>query len=122
MKGSVLSVVSLLPLALATAVPRSEKIDYKGYKGLRVTVADNDEDVLAQISKLATTVMNPGAGEELDLAVAPENIDAITELAADTTVLVEDLGAAFAEEDTATIYAGKTAIGLVLENTLLLTK
>ncbi|KAM5348961.1 hypothetical protein ACJ41O_008784 [Fusarium nematophilum] len=103
MKASLLS-ITLLPLALAAAVPRSKKIDYTGFKSLRVTLPDT-KDAASEINKLAVTVLNHGDAEELDIIVSPENVDAVTEIAADTTVLVEDVGAVFAEEDVSTVYA-----------------
>lgn len=52
--------------------------------------------------------MNPGAKEQLDVVVSPDNVDAITQLAVNTTILLEDVGAAFADEDMATVYAGES--------------
>ncbi|KAM0323846.1 hypothetical protein ACHAQA_008424 [Verticillium albo-atrum] len=105
MKATVLSALALLPLALTSAVPKSKKIDYSGFKGIRITLPEDVEDARHQINKLAASVLNPGAQDNLDIVVSPENLDAITELAANTTILVEDIGAAFAEEDVATLYA-----------------
>ncbi|KAF6827546.1 zinc carboxypeptidase a [Colletotrichum plurivorum] len=105
MKASVISAATLLPLALATVVPKSDKVDYSGFKGLRITLPEGAEDLADQINELAATILNPGSKEELDVVVSPDNVDAISQLAVNTTVLVEDVGAGFAEEDTATVYA-----------------
>jgi hypothetical protein len=100
-------ILALVPLALASAVPSSKKVDYNGFKSLRVTLPKGSEDDLAAINKLAATILNPGAGEELDIVVSPENVDKVTKLATDATVLVEDVGAVLAKEETSTVYAGK---------------
>lgn len=98
-------ILALLPLALATAVPSSKKFDYNGFKSLRITLPEGAEDAVAEINKLAATILNPGATEKIDLVVSPENISKVKKLASDTTVLVEDVGAALAEEETSTVYA-----------------
>ncbi|GKT93158.1 zinc carboxypeptidase [Colletotrichum tofieldiae] len=96
MKTSLISVVAVVPLVLGATVPKSTKVDYNGFKGLRIT--------LPRINELAATILNPGSKESLDVVVSPENTDAISQLA-NTTVLIEDIGAAFAEEDVSTVYA-----------------
>ncbi|KAG4255888.1 carboxypeptidase A4 [Fusarium proliferatum] len=103
MRSSLL--LALLPLAVATAVPSSKKVDYNGFKSLRVTLPKGAKNAVAEINKLSATILNPGAKEELDIVVSPDNIDAVTKIASDTTVLVEDVGAALAEEETSEIYA-----------------
>lgn len=108
MKASVLSALALLPLAFGAALPKPKKVDYTGFKGIRVNVPEDDQEARHQISKLAASVLNPGSHEALDIVVSPENVDAVLRLAANTTILVEDIGAAFAEEDTASLYAGRT--------------
>ncbi|KAF4470236.1 carboxypeptidase A4 [Fusarium albosuccineum] len=105
MKASVLSLTLLAALASATAVPSSKKVDYTGFKSIRVTLPKDAEDALAEINKLAATILNPGAQDEIDVVVAPDNVDAVTKLASDSTVLVEDVGAVLAEEDVSTVYA-----------------
>lgn len=99
--------LALVPLALASAVPSSKKVDYNGFKSLRVTLPKGAEDAAAAINKLAATILNPGAGDELDIVVSPENVDKVTKLASDSKVLVEDVGAILAKEETSTVYAGK---------------
>ncbi|KAL0933417.1 zinc carboxypeptidase a [Colletotrichum truncatum] len=105
MKASILSTAGLLPLVLATVVPKSNKVDYNGFKGLRVILPENSEGLADQINELAATILNPGSKETLDVVVSPDNVDAISQLAVNTTVLVDDVGAAFGEEDTSTVYA-----------------
>ncbi|TDZ61202.1 Metallocarboxypeptidase A [Colletotrichum trifolii] len=112
MKASLFSAASLLPLALATVVPKSERVDYTGFKGLRIVLPEGAEaeGLADQINELAATVLNPGSKEKLDVVVSPEKVDAISQLAVNTTVLVEDVGAAFAEEDTSTVYAAVSQV------------
>ncbi|SPJ73312.1 related to carboxypeptidase A [Fusarium torulosum] len=98
-------ILALLPLALATAVPSSKKVDYNGFKSLRITLPKGAEDAVGDINKLAATILNPGATEEIDIVVSPENLSKVKKLASDTTVLVEDVGAALAEEETSKVYA-----------------
>ncbi|CRK35371.1 hypothetical protein BN1723_004128 [Verticillium longisporum] len=105
MKASVLSALALLPLAFGAALPKPKKVDYTGFKGIRVNLPEDDQEARHQISKLAASVLNPGSHEALDIVVSPENVDAVSRLATNTTILVEDIGAAFAEEDTASLYA-----------------
>ncbi|KAF4445460.1 carboxypeptidase A4 [Fusarium austroafricanum] len=103
MRSSLL--LALLPLVAATAVPSSKKVDYNGFKGLRVTLPKDAKNAAGEINKLAATILNPGAKEELDIVVSPDKVDAVKKIASDTTVLVDDVGAAFAEEKTSEVYA-----------------
>ncbi|EFQ31075.1 zinc carboxypeptidase [Colletotrichum graminicola] len=104
MRASIVSAIALVPLALGATVPRSTKVDYNGFKGLRITLPEGNADVADKIDELAATVLNPGSKDKLDVVVSPENLDAISQLA-NTTILVEDIGAAFAEEEVSTVYA-----------------
>jgi len=107
MKTTILTSALLLSsTALANVVPRvGKKVDYSGFKVLRVT---STNDVQAQIESLSAHVLNPGKSAELDVVVAPENVDALTALVAESKVLTEDVGAALAEEGEMGIYAGKS--------------
>lgn len=109
MKASLISAAALVPLALGVSVPKSTKVDYNGFKGLRITLPEGAEGVADQINELAATILNPGSKQELDIVVSPDKVEAVSQLAANTTILVEDIGAAFAEEDVSTVYAGKTS-------------
>ncbi|KDN70901.1 putative zinc carboxypeptidase [Colletotrichum sublineola] len=104
MRASILSAVILASSPLGATVPTSTKVDYNGFKGLRITLPEGAADVAEKINELAATVLNPGSKDKLDVVVSPENLDAISQLA-NTTVLVEDIGAAFAEEVVSTVYA-----------------
>jgi hypothetical protein len=97
MKSAILS-VALLPLAIATVIPREEKIDYSGYQAIRVALPQDDAGFEELISELATHVINPGQGEQLDVVVDQSTIEAVKSLAPDAEVIVEDVGAAIAEE------------------------
>ncbi|KAF2794557.1 hypothetical protein K505DRAFT_241876 [Melanomma pulvis-pyrius CBS 109.77] len=90
----------LLPLALAGVVPRvEEKVDYSGFKVLRLTLADVTEELEAQIDELTAHVLNPGKAEFLDVVVSPDNVDAVAALAVDSVVITEDVGLALEEEN-----------------------
>lgn len=108
MKASLISAVALAPVALGATVPKSTKVDYTGFKGLRITLPEGSEYLADQINELAATILNPGAKEQLDVVVSPGNVDAISQLAVNTTILLEDVGAAFVNEDVATVYAGES--------------
>jgi len=105
MKTTILTSALLLSsTALGTVVPRvGKKVDYNGFKVLRVASTD---DVKAQIEDLAAHVLNPGQSAEMDVVVAPENVDALTALVAESKVLNEDVGAALEEEGEMSVYAG----------------
>lgn len=88
----------LLPLATAVALPeRDAKVDYTGYKALRVDVG-SDEAVSAKVSQLAAHVLNPGTAGSVDVVVAADSVSAIEELGVSSTVLDEDVGASIAAE------------------------
>lgn len=107
MKSSILTSALLISSAFGTVVPRAgKKVDYNGYKVIRVTAQDN---VKAQVESLAAHVLNPGKAE-MDVVVAPDNVAALTALVAESKVINEDVGAALQEEDEMSTYAGKTNI------------
>lgn len=92
----------LLPLASASAVPRADKnarIDYSGFKGLRVKVPQGQDalDVEKDLTDLVAHVVNFGHGDHLDVVVAPENVESISQLL-DAEVIIEDVGSVLAEE------------------------
>lgn len=91
----------VLPLALAGAVPRSEKkVDYSNFKILRLTLADQTAELEDQIDELTAHVLNCGKADFLDVVVSPDNVDAVSALAAKSVVINENVGLALeAEED-----------------------
>ncbi|OHE96866.1 zinc carboxypeptidase, partial [Colletotrichum orchidophilum] len=105
MKASLISAATLVPWVLGATVPKAAKVDYNGFKGLRITLPEGAEDLVDEINELAATILNPGSKEQLDVVVSPDNVEAISQLAVNATVLLEDVGAAFAEEDMASVYA-----------------
>lgn len=105
MKSTLITSALLLSAAFGTAVPRAgKKVDYSGFKVLRVTSTD---DVKAQIESLAAHVLNPGKSAQLDVVVSPQNVAALTALVAESKVLNEDVGAALKEEGEVSVYAGQ---------------
>ncbi|KAF5026802.1 hypothetical protein F66182_1086 [Fusarium sp. NRRL 66182] len=100
------TLVTLLPLAWAASVPSSKKIDYTGFKNVRITLPENDaQGAAAAIRKLASTVLHPSHKDDLEIIVSPQNLDAVKALASETTVVVDDVGAALAEEEVSKVYA-----------------
>ena len=88
----------LLSSALAGVVPREEKVDYAGYKVLRVSLAKASKGLEEQVEKLAAHVLNPGKKTHLDVVVAPGSVAAVKALSPETVVVTEDIGALLAEE------------------------
>jgi hypothetical protein len=92
----ILTSALLASTAFGSVVPRAgQKVDYNGFKALRVTLPEGSESVKAQIENLVAHVLNPGK-KELDVVVAPKDIAALN----------EDVGAALAEEGEMQAYAG----------------
>lgn len=104
----------LLPLATAAALPeRDAKVDYTGYKVLRVDVG-SDAAITAEVSEVAAHVLNPGTTGAVDIVVAPDSVAAIESLGVSSTVLDEDVGASIAAEgELSQALAGKLP-GLLL--------
>lgn len=101
----------LLPLALGIAVPKAEeKIDYHGFKVLRLALAEQTEEIEAQIEDLAAHVLNPGRGTHVDIVVSPENLEAVQALPVDSTTINEDVGAALDEEGEMSALAGSSRL------------
>ena len=88
----------LLATVLGTAVPRaSQKIDYTGFKVLRLSLQKADHSIEAQIEKVAAHILNPGKST-LDVVVSPGSVAALKALVPESVVINEDLGASLAEE------------------------
>jgi hypothetical protein len=102
----ILTSALLASTAFSSVVPRSEKkVDYTGFKALRVTLPEGSENVKAQLENLVAHVLNPGK-KELDVVVAPKDIAALNALVAESKIINEDVGAALAEEGQMSAYAG----------------
>ncbi|KAF2131017.1 hypothetical protein P153DRAFT_421995 [Dothidotthia symphoricarpi CBS 119687] len=101
----ILTSALLASTVLGTVVPRAgKKIDYSGFKLLRLAAPDVTADVHSQIEELAAHVLNPGKAQ-LDIVVSPENVDAISALAPGSKIINEDVGAALKEEGQMSVYA-----------------
>lgn len=102
MKSSALWRLVLLPLVAASAVPRvakDAKVDYAGFKGLRVKIplGKSPLEVEEKLTGLVAHVVNFGHGEHLDVVVADENVDSVARIL-EAEVIIEDVGAIIAEE------------------------
>jgi hypothetical protein len=96
----------LASTTLSSVVPRAEqKVDYNGFKALRITLPKGSESVKAQVENLVAHVLNPGKSE-LDVVVAPQDVAALNALVPGSKVINEDVGAALAEEGEMQAYAG----------------
>ena len=107
----------LLPLASAAAI--SGKVNYDGYKLFRVSTAGNStlEDKLA---KVAAHVLNPGRTPEIDILVAPDQVDAFNALNVESTTLQEDFGSVLALEGPLVPLPTKTSASVAAGKILLL--
>ncbi|KAH8708642.1 hypothetical protein GQ44DRAFT_752695 [Phaeosphaeriaceae sp. PMI808] len=95
----------LASTTLASAVPGAgPKVDYNGFKAVRVTLPEGSESVRAQVESLVAHVLNPGKSE-LDVVVAPNDVEALEALVTDSKIINENVGAALAEEGEMGIYA-----------------
>lgn len=102
MKSSALWRLVLLPLVAASAVPRvakDAKVDYAGFKGLRVKIplGKSPLEVEEKLTGLVAHVVNFGHGEHLDVVVADENVDSVARIL-EAEVIIDDIGAIIAEE------------------------
>jgi hypothetical protein len=106
----ILTSALLASAAVGSVVPRaSQKVDYNGFKAVRVTLTDGSENVKAQIENLVAHVLNPGK-KEFDVIVAPQDVAALKALAIDSKVINEDVGAALKEEGSVSAYAGMSHV------------
>ncbi|OLN97556.1 Metallocarboxypeptidase A [Colletotrichum chlorophyti] len=106
MKISLLT-AAFLPVVSVAAALLTAKMNYNGFKSLRIALSENAEGVVERINQLATTVLGPESQNGIDIIVSPENIDAIHQLDVNTTVLIEDIGKAITRQhNPASIYRG----------------
>lgn len=96
----------LLPLVAAVALPeRAAKVDYTGYKILRVNLAS--EAIAKKVEQLASHILTPGNKQVVDVVVPPESVPVLEDLGVTSTVLDDDLGASIAAEgETVETFAG----------------
>ncbi|KAK4223334.1 hypothetical protein QBC38DRAFT_53124 [Podospora fimiseda] len=100
----------VVPLALASAVPKERKQTYNGYKTYKIATHNNPAEVRAKIAKFAAIPFNTRDDVHLDVAVPPEEIAAFEALGLETTVLSEDLGADIAEEGPLVAYESPVGV------------
>ena len=112
MKASgIASAIALSASALAATVPSQPgKVDYAGHQSLRITIPEDARGIEEQIEAIAARVLDPGHRGHVDAVVAADKVDAVKSLTSDVEVLIEDVGAAIAEEgDLVSTYAGEVA-------------
>lgn len=104
---SILISALLASATFGTVVPRAgQKVDYNGFKALRVILPEGSANIKAQVESLVAHVLNPGR-KELDVVVAPQDVAALKALVGESKVLNEDVGAALKGEGEMTAYAGE---------------
>lgn len=99
-QASTVAVAALIAGAVA------ETVSYDGWKVFRVDTPEDDSGVIAELERLNTVVEDDhGAPGKLQVAVAPEDLDAFVNLGYESIVLEEDLGADIASEQKYAKYA-----------------
>lgn len=84
----------------------AERVSYDGWKVFRIETPEDDAGVIAELELLNTVVEDDhGAPGQLQVAVAPEDVDAFVNLGYETIVLEEDLGADIEAEQAFGTYA-----------------
>ncbi|CRK40565.1 hypothetical protein BN1708_008281, partial [Verticillium longisporum] len=93
--------------ALATSVIAEEKVHYDGYKVFRIEAHDDVADIHKQLEGLTTTSVGCGGEtDHVEIAIAPEDLEAFAALGLDAKVINEDLGEALAEEGPVSEFYG----------------
>lgn len=94
-------------LALALPAIAAAKISYDGYKVFQIDSHNDYEGVLASLKGLKTVDLSCADDHNhIDIAVAPEDLEAFAALGLDTVATVEDLGTEFAREQISKPYVG----------------
>ncbi|KAK4206039.1 putative carboxypeptidase precursor [Rhypophila decipiens] len=107
---SIVTQLLLAPLALAAAAPKvNQKITYDGYKVFRISTHHDAAIVKDLLKPLTTVAMNLKDEEHLDVAIAPQDLDAFDALNLDAEVLHEDLGSDIKAESKFGTYGGVSA-------------
>ncbi|KAG7114150.1 Metallocarboxypeptidase A like protein [Verticillium longisporum] len=90
---------------LAAAVAATEFVTYDGYQVFRVATGSDTATVQAQLEALDAIVEDDHhAPGHLDVAIAPENLEAFQALGLASELLQEDLGADIAAESQGNVY------------------
>ncbi|KAM0334551.1 hypothetical protein ACHAQA_001581 [Verticillium albo-atrum] len=107
-----IAVAAAVPLASAKVLaPREAYVSYDGFKVFHVDTHQDDAAIADKIAEFRLVDFDEGSPEGLDLAIAPEHIEAFEALGLDTVVVHEDLGADLLREGKLTSYTGKETVG-----------
>lgn len=102
-----------LGLASAASVSNKQKISYDDWKVFRINGPSNTAKFQEVVNKLQLDVWKgkPSSGDVVDVSVAPEQLSAFEASTKDfeTKIMHENLGAAIADENTFSVYAGMHA-------------
>lgn len=97
MKAALINSI-LLPLVAAVALPRSEKLDYEGYKVFRLKTDNQLAHVQEKLSSISFDQWNLDTVRHIDISVSPEQLAAFEALGLDFHVMHENLRRSLAEE------------------------
>ncbi|KAH6693617.1 carboxypeptidase B [Plectosphaerella plurivora] len=100
------SLTIVLALAAAAKLTRGDSVSYHGYKVVHVDT-HGDPSLLEKISSLHTVDLSHDATNQIDLAVAPEDVAVFEALGIDHDVVHLDFGADLEHEGRLTPYSGK---------------
>lgn len=102
-----------LGLVSAASVSNKQKINYDDWKVFRINGPSNTAKFQEIVNKLQLDVWKgkPSSGEVVDVSVAPEQLSAFETATKDfeTKVMHENLGASISDENTFSVYAGKSS-------------
>jgi carboxypeptidase A4 len=86
-------------LALALPALAAAKVSYEGYKVFQIDSHDSYDDVQSLLKGLKTVDLScAGDHNHIDIAVAPEDVEAFEALGLDATASIDDLASEFAKE------------------------
>ncbi|KAK3723168.1 hypothetical protein LTR37_001891 [Vermiconidia calcicola] len=99
--------LALLPLALSSAVPRSETVNYDGYQAFRIKTHGNAEEVQGKLASIQYNQWNYRMDEHLDIAVPGKDVEKFKQMGLEWQQMHEDLGASIREEKKYKKYSGR---------------
>ena len=96
--------LAALQLGSLAASVVSAKASYDGYRAYRIVTYENVEAIQEQIKSFTTVPINSELSKSVDIAVAPQDVEAFEALDLDVEVIHEDLGMDIAEESEFTTF------------------
>lgn len=96
---------ALLLAGAASAI--ADRVSYDGFKVFRIH-SDGEEDLREKVADLNTVEMTCGHTDHLDVAIAPDDLEAFEKLGLEYDTIVEDLAVDLADEGVVESFYGKT--------------